>query len=89
MQRAAQKDDKPKEVEKVTPGADFGASPSRRWYAPLIFRVLPLLFLEWIGVFKLILLEFDLAPINNKYIYTSLWVLSAMVASDMLCRKQS
>ncbi|THU53613.1 hypothetical protein C4D60_Mb10t16280 [Musa balbisiana] len=30
MQRAAQKDDKPKEVEKVTPGADFGASPSRR-----------------------------------------------------------
>ncbi|RRT46752.1 hypothetical protein B296_00054258 [Ensete ventricosum] len=37
MQRAAQKDEKPKEVEKVTPGADFGASPSpaRRWYASL------------------------------------------------------
>ncbi|CAL9120765.1 unnamed protein product [Musa acuminata var. zebrina] len=28
MQRAAQKDEKPKEVEKVTPGADFGAPPS-------------------------------------------------------------
>lgn len=74
MQRAAQKDEKPKEVEKATPGADFGAppSPARRWYAPLIFRVLPLLFLEWTGVFKLISLEFDLEPINCQ---TSIFML--------------